>query len=57
MNKKIYISGKITGDDDYRAKFIRAWNKLFDAGYYPVNPAMLAVKGTGRGWPAKLAFR
>ena len=43
---KIYISGKITGDNDYRAKFLRAGNKLFDAGYYPVNPALLALKGT-----------
>lgn len=43
---KLYISGKITGDNDYRVKFLRAENKLFDAGHYPVNPAAFVLKGT-----------
>jgi hypothetical protein len=46
MKKKLYLSGKITGDNDYQVKFQCAENKLFDAGYYPVNPAAVVVKGT-----------
>jgi len=34
----IYICGKVTGDPDYREKFLEAENKLFDAGYEPLNP-------------------
>jgi hypothetical protein len=37
--RKLYISGRITGDKDYREKFLEAENKLYDAGFYPVNPA------------------
>ena len=44
MRKKIYISGKITGDSNYRQKFVQAGNKLFDAGYCSVNPALLVPK-------------
>ena len=44
MRKKIYISGKITGDSNYRQKFLQSENKLFDAGYYPVNPAFIVPK-------------
>jgi hypothetical protein len=39
--KKIYISGKITGDDNYRVKFLKAKDRLFEAGYFPFNPAVL----------------
>jgi hypothetical protein len=35
----IYISGKITGDNNYREKFMEAENKQYDAGYFPLNPA------------------
>ena len=38
---KIYISGKITGDLNYRQKFLNAENKLFDALFEPYNPAAL----------------
>jgi len=34
----IYIAGKVTGDPDYRDKFLDAENKLFDARYEPLNP-------------------
>lgn len=43
---KIYISGKITGDNDYRLKFLRAEASLLEAGYLPVNPAFMALKET-----------
>jgi hypothetical protein len=37
--RKLYLCGKITGDTNYRAKFLDAENKLHEAGFYPVNPA------------------
>jgi hypothetical protein len=36
---KLYICGRITGDADYQAKFLDAENKLYEAGFRPVNPA------------------
>jgi hypothetical protein len=36
---KIYLCGKITGDDQYRDKFLDGENELLEAGFYPVNPA------------------
>lgn len=39
--KKIYISGKITGDPIYRDKFNGAEEQLRDAGYDVINPASL----------------
>ena len=44
MREKIYVSGKMTGDGNYRRKFLQAENRLFDAGYYPVNPAAFVPK-------------
>lgn len=38
MNKTIYISGKITGTDDYEAKFAEAEKKLEEQGYLVINP-------------------
>jgi hypothetical protein len=43
---KLYLCGRVTGDDDYRVKFMRAENKLYDAGFYPVNPAACILAGT-----------
>jgi hypothetical protein len=43
MKTKIYISGSISGDPDYRRKFSCAEERLFDAGYCPVNPAKMNV--------------
>jgi nucleoside 2-deoxyribosyltransferase len=37
--RKLYLCGRVTGDDNYRVKFLKAENKLYDAGFYPVNPA------------------
>lgn len=36
---KIYISGKITGDKHYKAKFREAEKKLTAAGHIVLNPA------------------
>lgn len=37
--KRIYISGKITGDDNYRTKFAKAEKRLIRDGYAVLNPA------------------
>ena len=46
--KKIYISGAVTSDPDFRCKFERAEELLREKGYIPVNP----VKGEedGKEW-------
>ena len=36
---KIYISGAITGTDDYMKRFAKAEKKLTEQGYSVVNPA------------------
>ena len=36
---KIYISGAITGTDDYMERFAKAENELTEKGYSVVNPA------------------
>lgn len=41
MSKRIYISGKITGTDDYMERFAEAERDLAKAGYEVVNPAKL----------------
>lgn len=41
MKIKVYLSGKITGDPDYRKKFAIATEKLQKAGYTVLNPAIL----------------
>lgn len=38
---KVYISGKITGDADYKQKFKTAQNILESAGFEVFNPAEL----------------
>jgi len=38
---KIYLSGKITGDPNYRKKFEKAASFFSDAGYVVMNPAVL----------------
>ncbi|MDR1587285.1 MAG: DUF4406 domain-containing protein [Treponema sp.] len=43
---KLYLCGKITGDDNYRAKFLDAENTLYEAGFYPVNPAACVPSNT-----------
>ena len=36
---KIYISGPITGTDDYMQRFAKATEKLANEGFIPINPA------------------
>jgi hypothetical protein len=50
---KLYICGRISGETEYRLKFLLAEERLFKSGYYPVNPAA-CVPGTA-DWP--LAMR
>lgn len=38
---KIYIAGKITGDENYRAKFAAAEKVIASYGDIPLNPAAL----------------
>lgn len=37
--KRVYISGRIKGTDDYLKRFEKAEEKIFDAGLIAVNPA------------------
>jgi hypothetical protein len=48
--KTAFISGKITGDPNYKAKFRRAEEELTDSGYFVMNPAILPEAGFG--WEA-----
>ena len=41
--KKIYISGKITGDKNAEAKFRAAESFLIKTGYDPINPFKIPV--------------
>jgi len=50
MKKTIYVSGKISGDDDYRAKFHAAALRLSAAGYRVLNPASI----TESAWKAAM---
>lgn len=38
---KIFISGKITGDPDYREKFAQAEREIINKGHLAMNPAIL----------------
>ena len=38
---KVYIAGKIAGNDHYREEFAAAEEKLRALGYIPINPAIL----------------
>lgn len=42
MTKKIFISGAITNDPDYKTKFAEAEKHLLEQGYVVVNPAKLS---------------
>lgn len=39
MPKKVYISGPITGDENFREKFNNAAKTLLNSGYKVLNPA------------------
>lgn len=51
----IYISGKITGDPDYKAKFGKAAAELRAAGHTPINPARLP-EGMNKGDYMRINF-
>lgn len=38
---KVYIAGKITGNENYKAEFAEAEEKLRELGHIPLNPAVL----------------
>ena len=40
---RVYISGPITGTDDYMERFERKQRELEDLGYKVVNPALLGT--------------
>ncbi len=40
-NKKVYLSGKITGDENFIEKFKEAEEKLKEKGHKVMNPAIL----------------
>lgn len=44
---KLYLCGKVTGDAHYRDKFLDGENELYEAGFYPVNPAACIPPETG----------
>lgn len=41
--KTIYLSGKITGEENYKEKFAEAESKLTEMGYKVVNPSVISV--------------
>ena len=47
---KVYISGKITGDPDYKEKFERVEKKLLECGYIPVNPIKVSPYDENKIW-------
>lgn len=59
MSKRIYISGAITGTDDYMERFAEAESDLTKAGYEVVNPAKVNAqlpKGTSYDDYMKMSF-
>lgn len=53
---KIYIAGKITGDENYREKFAKAQLQLQKDGHIVLNPAMLP-EGLTKAEYMKLCFQ
>ncbi|MDR1837576.1 MAG: DUF4406 domain-containing protein [Treponema sp.] len=53
----IYIAGKVTGDPDYKEKFLEAENKLFDAGFEPLNPTSLILSNCEWKEAMRIAIR
>jgi len=52
VGRKIYISGKVTGDPDYGEKFIAEADRLRALGYRPVNPT--AQIPEDESWPSAM---
>ena len=55
--KKIYICGKVTGDLNYKEKFLEEENRLFALGFEPVNPAAFISEKEPWEKAMKKAFR
>jgi hypothetical protein len=53
---KLYLCGRITGDDQYRDKFLDGENELYEAGFYPVNPAACIPPDTAWGQAMRKAI-
>lgn len=49
-NNKIYISGKITGNEYYKEQFFAAEQKLKKAGFTVINPIKHEKKGMSWKW-------
>lgn len=47
---RIYISGKITGDEKYLQKFMEAQMRLEAEGHQVINPAMMSGVMPGATW-------
>lgn len=45
MNKTVYIAGKISGDPNYKLKFMTAQKNLEKIGFIVLSPAWLPSKG------------
>ena len=43
MKKTAYISGPITGTDDYKSRFEKAEYDVFRSGFYAINPVKVAM--------------
>lgn len=52
---KVYIAGKITGDENYRGKFAKAQDELEKDGHIVLNPAVLP-EGLTKGEYMRICF-
>lgn len=48
-DKTVYLAGKITGDPNYKEKFLDAQKKLEAGGFIVMNPALLPAEGFSWG--------
>lgn len=53
--RRCYISGPITGTDDYMERFARAAERLRGMGYEPVNPAAVTAQLPPMEWAECMA--
>jgi hypothetical protein len=55
--KKIYICGQVTGDPNYKEKFLTEEKRLYSLGYYPVNPAAFIATDEPWNYAMRMAIR
>jgi len=55
MKKRIYISGAITGNENYKEEFAEAEKTIRAAGDIPINPAKLCDVMPESEWKAYMA--